>query len=626
MTHPKQEAAETVQAMIDHARSGDFDAARALFSGEVETLPLPTAGENETQTFTLGEAREEGETLAVPVTVSFCSPEARGEETVEFVCVKTEAGMRIDMDRTLRNIFGAAPEDLLAAMKEAVEDGGEAAEPPEEVWEEDPYDRSDFDRDRLSDEFREGMSRIEEAFGKKLNAIGRRLQNEKLIWEIGWGTMPSDENGAERLLNAVLTPLEDALFLLDNCRHEAPGEPGGTGMEKVRAGIQKIRIVNVNNASYCGCSLENGRLTLKPCLQFGWKPLEAEKALEKDEIEWAIRDGLDLDVGPTIRGAEADVTHFVDRCREHIGFEPAVSVDWDSFRAIGSGKTALPALEAFRKDLLSSLHYNLHHLNGKIPMTECLESVRFKSVGSSEESGVHLEGKRLVFLLFKTDQGKYYDADELERILSKLPWELPSPPAAPPEAGEAPSAEEGEGAADEAEEIAEESPSGPEEEPAPGPETGPAPSGVSEAETHEARVSAFRQTVESMERDMLPGMRRQLSELFGREVGLEVDWESLEADPDRFDLVVTGVMGMVLASLMNLAFYPESKGSVVAAVNAVRMLYDGQVQGVALRLEGGVLTAACGGPAAAYTQDFELMLGAVRQLVRACEEGSKARG
>ncbi len=110
-------------------------------------------------------------------------------------------------------------------------------------------------------------------------------------------------------------------------------------------------------------------------------------------------------------------------------------------------------------------------------------------------------------------------------------------------------------------------------------------------------------------------MRNHMSQLFGRDFGLEVDWDSMDEDQDHFALVVSGAMGAVVGALMAMAYDPAMKEPVIAAIDGIAMRYDSAVRGAAISLDGGVLSVACGGPASDYTPDPAGMGKAVRALL-----------
>lgn len=89
----------------------------------------------------------------------------------------------------------------------------------------------------------------------------------------------------------------------------------------------------------------------------------------------------------------------------------------------------------------------------------------------------------------------------------------------------------------------------------------------------------FQYTIDSMESSVLPAMRSQMTEQFGKAFGMEVDWDSLEGDPDHVALAVSSVLGTVMGALMTLVNDRAAKGPLVAAVGALRVRYDARVRG-----------------------------------------------
>lgn len=600
MSNPRQDAIETIRSFMDHIRSGEFDEAKALFSEDVETMPLPEAGENETLTYTLGDAMEEGETVVVPVELSIESSDAQGAQEITFVCVNTDAGMRIDMDLTLKKTMGASPDELAEAMKETFEGVKEDLEDLcEEAAEEEPYDQELYDHNSLSDEFKAGLTEVEDELEDEIESIMDSLENEDIVWEIAWGTMNDDKDCPLRLVRSVFVPLRTALSFLEDHRSEDPEEKRGASIDKVRASIQKIRIYNVNDYRLCDCTLKDGRLTLQPCLIPGDNPSRPVQGFDKDDIEWAIRDSLDLDVGPAIKQSKAAVVKFIDKCRKDIGFEPTVKVDWESFRAIDGGQNALAALKRFRNDLLGSVHYSLFHLKRKVPFEACLKSIHFQHVDSIEERTITVDGMQMNFYVPMVERSSCYSDEEIEKVLADLVNELPLPQAEETAPVEPLSVEETEDTTDDRALEPEE-----EEEQ------------EKETPVSEPPVNAFQQQAKSMETDMLPPMRQQMTNIFGKKVGMEVDWDSMEEDQDHFNLVISGVMGSIMGALMTMAYDPVLKEPLTAAISDIRMKYDDAVQGFDLALNNGVLTVSCGGPSSEYTQDPIFMAEKVKELLK----------
>ena len=131
-----------------------------------------------------------------------------------------------------------------------------------------------------------------------------------------------------------------------------------------------------------------------------------------------------------------------------------------------------------------------------------------------------------------------------------------------------------------------------------------------------ARVEQFQEMVTAMESNMMGPMRTQMSQLFGKEFGLEVDWDSMDQDQDHFNLVVSGVMGAVMGALMAMAFDSATKEPVIAAVDGMALRYDHTMRGVALSLDDGILKVACGGPASQYKPDSAAMGEVITTLIK----------
>ncbi|MBP7865587.1 MAG: hypothetical protein KA419_06520 [Acidobacteria bacterium] len=437
MMNPEQAAAETVESFLERVRSGDVDGARALFSSEVEQLPLPEAGENQTLTWTIGDARVEGETVVVPVELFLASPDVQGRQGIGFVCVQTDAGTRIDMDLTLKETFGASPDELVGAMKPIIEEQEgreETIAPTAAGVEEETLDPELYDPGRLSPEVSANWQKVDEKLGREIESIMGSLESGRDdLWEIALGSMPRDEACPNRFLKSVLKPLADALTHLQYTSRMDPDEPPGICMKEVRAKIRKIRILNVSDQRQCGCTLRDGRLTLKPCLTAGDHPSIPVKGFEAREIEGAIRDALDLGMSASIRLSEAAVAGFVARCRENVDFEPEVTVDWRSFKAIGDMGKTQAALKRFRCDLLDALCHALSKANRKVMAVSELRSIHFEHVLHPDEQFTELEGRRLSFFVSLVEGDPYIERDNLERTLSRLLEHFQPSPAEPQE-------------------------------------------------------------------------------------------------------------------------------------------------------------------------------------------------
>lgn len=205
---------------------------------------------------------------------------------------------------------------------------------------------------------------MHEATGEREPRLGGRL-----------GPLPGDENCPRRLVQSVVRPLHSALVSLEGYPSDYSGDAAERSFAKVREGIRRILILNVNKESRCGCRLRTGGF--KACLKMGKSSSTPVRGFESDEIEWAIRDALDLDVGgqPAARRSRDRLS---DDCCRDCGIDLAATVDWDSFQAIGNGREIL-AVPWSLAWLLPSIHTCLMTLNREIPLAGLLESFRFST-------------------------------------------------------------------------------------------------------------------------------------------------------------------------------------------------------------------------------------------------------
>jgi hypothetical protein len=275
-----------------------------------------------------------------------------------------------------------------------------------------------------------------------------------------------------------------------------------------------------------------------------------------------------------------------------------VTVDWESFRAIGNGQQTLDALKRLRDDFFSSVHYALFHLRKDIPLDACLESLHFRNVQSIDERAITVDGPTITFSVPLVERSTCYSTEAVQEQLAELVKKLPIPKAEEATVEESAATEEVEEPED-VEEM-EEAPDEPQDD---------------SSGTEEAPTSPFQQMVASMESDMMGPMRAQMSQLFGADFGLKVDWDSMEEDQDHFNLVVSRAMGAVMGALMVMAYEPATRETVTAAVRGMVLRYDPAVVGVSLALENGVLNVSCGGPADQYTQDPQGMGEAIKTLL-----------
>lgn len=599
MLPTERDALQTVNTFMTHVLCSRFDEARSMFVGDVDTLPLPTTGENERIVYSLHAAEADGETVVVPTEIELDSPGTPRKQTISFVCVNADGGTKIDMDATLRRTLGASPADALAAVGQPLVEVAHETEAALEKIEDDEPAPELYSPEFLTDEFRTGMGRIEDRFDSELESIADALDNEDLVWQFAWGTMCDDEQCPQRLLGSVISPLRTALRMLEDHRSQDPDAAKDASIKKVRASIKTIDIINANDHRLCECSLREGRLVLMPCLMPSMEnPMTPTKGFTAEEIEWGIRDALDLDIGPAIKRTESAVAGFIAKCGKDVGTTPTVTVDWESFRAIATGQDALNALKRLRDDLLESVHYTLFHLKKKVPLDACLESLVFRHVENVDDRAITADGKTITFSVPLVTGSTCYTTEKVQQILADLlkPLPVPQSPEPTPEAGPA---EETEVDEDEVVEVA---------------EHGPAPQDAADA--GQTAASEFQQMVASMESDMMGPMRDQMSQLFGREFALDVDWESMDQEQDHFNLVVSGAMGAVMGALMVMAYNPATKEPLVAVVNGMALRYDKAVRGIALSLDEGTLHVACGGPASDFTPDPAAMGEAITALLQ----------
>lgn len=600
MSKTKQTAVETVHTFMKYILFDKFDEAGKMIIGDVDAVGLPTDGENATIIYSILDAEEERDMVFVPVDLEMGPPEDRNKQTISFACVETEDGLKIDMDMTLKKTMGASPGDLLESMKEdlesIVEEAGSAFE---NIPQDDPAPEL-YSPDHLSNEFREGLSKIEDLFDKDLESISDTQENEDLVWQIAWGTMCDDELCPQRLLDSVISPLRSALAMLGDHRGEDPNAAKDASIQKIRASIKTIRILNVNDYRLCECSINDTQLTLTPCLRPTMDhPRLSTKGFTADQIEWSIRDALDLDVGPAIKRSEAAVAKFVGDCEKDVGFTPQVTVDWESFRTIADGRMALDALKRLRNDLFISVLYALFHLKKKVPFDACLKSIHFGNVKSVNERSITVDGMTITFSVPMVEASTCYTTEEVQEGLAVLVKELPLPPINEEAVEESAVSEE----VEEPEVVAEAAEEGNEQQDAP-------------SRAVETPASAFQQMVRSMESDMMGPMRAQMSQLFAKDFGLEVDWDSMDQDQDHFTLVVSGALGAVMGALMVMAYDSPNKEPVIAAVGGIALRYDPTVRGVALSLDDGVLKVVCGGPASQYAPDPAAMGEVIMTLIQ----------
>ncbi len=586
MSITKQAAKETVHTFMKHVLCSRFDEAKEMFLGDVESMNLPMDGENEKLIYSILDAEEQAEGIMVPTQLEMDTPTGRGKQTIPFVCVETDDGPKIDMDMTLKQAMGAVPDELLGAVKEGIEgvmDDMESA--LEDVREsEEELAPELYSPDYLSDEFRAGIAKIEERFDDEMESIGDLLENEDLVWHIAWGTMNDDEQCPQRLLTSAISPIRSALSTLEHHRSEDRDAPKDASIQKIRQSIKSIRIMSMNDWRLCECTLKDGQLSVMPSLMPKMdNPLASTKVFTSDEIEWMIRDTLDLDLSGAIRRSEVKVASFIEECTKKVGFTPQVTVDWDSFRAIEGGEDTLIALKRFRDEVLSSVLYALFHLKSTTPLAECLETLHFRNVQSVDQREITVDGMTVTISTPTVERSACYTTDELQDELVEAAKELPIPQAQE----EAPVEEP-----EDVEDIEEE------EE-----DTRIAPPQTQEADA----PNPFLQMVSSMESDMMGSMRDQMSQMFGKQFALEVEWDSMDEDQDHFNLVVSGAMGAAMGALMVMAYDQTKKEPVIAALDGLTLRYDHAVRGVQVALNDRILTVACGGPASEYVQDPQAM-------------------
>ncbi len=593
----KQDACQAVEALMTHILAGRFDEARELFIGEVDTMPLPTGGENETLTYELGDPRDDGDSVVVPVDVEIDAPPMQGKQTLSFVCVETDGGAKIDMDMTMRETMGASPADLVDAVAEAARSADDESDSPFEQASEEELNPEIYSPESLTEQFRQGLAAIEEQFDDEIEAITDSLDSEEINLQIGWGTMSEDQDCPQRLLGGVFRPLRSALRALEDHRSEDRDADRDASIKAVRAGIDTIRVVNANDWRLCECTLADGCLLIMPCLSptmnDSAKPTEA---FTSEQIEWVIRDTLDLDISPAIRRTESAVEKFVADCGKRIGCTPEVIVDWDSFRAIPTGQDTLDALKRLRDDLLYSVLYALFHLRDKAPLDTCLESLCFRHVADVDQRDITVDGAGITFCTPLVQRSDCYTTEAIQNLLAERIDELPMPQAEPAEQPEPETACDD----DDSEQIDQDQDTAPSAEP---------------AEPAEDALSDFQQTVASMESEMMGPMRDQMAGLFGEGFTMDVDWDSLGQDQDHFNLVVSGVLGAGMGALMMMAYDPAVKEPLIAAVKGLIVRYDDAAGGVALSIADGLLTITCSGPAGDFVQDPMAMGEAIKKLL-----------
>ncbi len=112
----KQAAIDAMHTFMTYVQSGEFDKAEKMFIGDIETMQLPKDGENETLKYTLldVDVEEDGEAIIIPIELEM----AQGRQLMSFVFVKTEEGMKIDIDLSLRKTLGVSPDDLAEMLKQ----------------------------------------------------------------------------------------------------------------------------------------------------------------------------------------------------------------------------------------------------------------------------------------------------------------------------------------------------------------------------------------------------------------------------------------------------------------------------------------------------------------------------
>lgn len=445
-----QAAIETVRSLLTHMLSGEMDEAGKLIAGDAEGLTVPEAGPGETLTFTVGDVEPEGETLLVSAELGTESSEQSDTQSILFVCVQTEEGMRVDMDRTMQKALGFSPDELLEGLKEGVEElasgidagveaetegeeadeeeAGEEAGEEEEKVEEKSAEAVDpkYDLDLLPDEFKEGLARVEEEVEDELAAIDRALETD-MDWGFAWGTMPMDGEAPLRLSRHVLAPVRDAMQSLRYLQLTNSDPRIGSVGALIAKSIRGVHVECSEDEESCGIRLDDEVLWIVVDLRPGNSTEESRRGCSSVEIEQAVRDALDFDYELWIEDAADDVAKFNDRCREGLGFDLAIDVDWDSFRSIGRSEDAKTALERLRRQELDGLYRNLHGLHRDDVLLEGrLGSLRLCHVGTRDERDAFDDGDELVIHLWLTEKSGNYTWFKLGPLLPGLVASLPA--------------------------------------------------------------------------------------------------------------------------------------------------------------------------------------------------------
>jgi hypothetical protein len=111
---------------------------------------------------------------------------------------------------------------------------------------------------------------------------------------------------------------------------------------------------------------------------------------------------------------------------------------------------------------------------------------------------------------------------------------------------------------------------------------------------------AERQFIANLKEKRVPYHQKNLAEVVGREIAIDVAWDTIENDGEALKFIESTGIEPAAVALRKIARKPLGKEAISEAIDTLRIVHSADPAAKSVTLEQGVLTVT-----AAYVKDFD---------------------
>ncbi len=426
-------AVETLTAFLEAGLAAQFDTMRSMVTQRSLEHFKPDASQTMTR-YEIQSSAAEGDKVVAPTKMLMQAGGQEQEMLMPFVIMQEDGQWKIDMAETIERLMGGSMDQVMDAMKGAMEGignamaegmkqafdgigdamgqamGGEqsgASDAAQFTSEEQPQNVTDNESPQWVAAYEQFNN---EDLPRELGAIGEALGFTPTI-DVGWGTFCGDVDAVANLARKGLDPVRAALCLM-------VGEEGVA--DALREKLSTIFFRSVPDPSFKTCSFDNGILEVAICLT------QPEGAFSFDEIQPVIRQGLDLQRGKaTRRLMEVAAPALKEAIERASGLSVDVQIDVGSFAGQDTPDDAIQVMHKLEHEVFRNFAAIIANAGQQLILPGRLRAVRFVHVSYYAQRVIHLEGADLVYRLNLTDDAGRYSDSELAEIIPGVLAGLP---------------------------------------------------------------------------------------------------------------------------------------------------------------------------------------------------------